>query len=125
MILSELFNNALDHGLLGLDSSLKDAPDGYERYLEARAERLAQLSSGRIDMGFHLRMEADKPVLDITFSDTGCGFKYGRYAENRDRAAAMTDGVLPHGRGIMLINAMCQSLVYSGIGNRVTARYAL
>lgn len=124
IILSELFNNALDHGLLGLDSAIKSQENGYELYLAERNSRLARLSSGRIDMDFHLHIADDHPVLDITFADSGTGFDYQRYlAERLETGRALPPQV--HGRGIMLVRALCESLVYSERGNRVTARYAL
>jgi serine phosphatase RsbU (regulator of sigma subunit) len=43
MIISELFANALDHGVLGLDSSLKSSPDGFMRFYALKDERLKQL----------------------------------------------------------------------------------
>jgi len=42
MILSELFNNALDHGILKLDSSLKQHEEGMEKYFDERAKTLGQ-----------------------------------------------------------------------------------
>jgi CheY-like chemotaxis protein len=122
LILSELFNNALDHGLLGLDSSLKGQPEGFERYLQMREERLAALNHGRIDMGFHLYMDADHPILDLTLADSGAGFDYGRLLSRTDGPADLT---LPHGRGISLVQGLCRELIYSGSGNRVLARLAI
>jgi hypothetical protein len=48
LIISELFNNALDHGLLGLDSATKNLIGGFEIYMQHRAEGLAALTAGRI-----------------------------------------------------------------------------
>jgi len=124
ILLSELYNNALDHGLLGLDSSIKNQENGYERYLAERASRLARMNSGRIDMDFHLHMAENRAVFDITFIDSGAGFDFGRYLiEHREDAEPEVDKA--HGRGILLLRSVCESLVYSGCGNRVTARYAL
>ncbi|MDP2400569.1 MAG: SpoIIE family protein phosphatase, partial [Actinomycetota bacterium] len=48
LIMSELFNNALDHGVLQLDSSIKMGPDGFEQFLQMREMRLQALTSGKI-----------------------------------------------------------------------------
>jgi len=47
-ILSELYSNALEHGLLQLDSSLKLNYQGFTHYYQARKERLATLQE-RLD----------------------------------------------------------------------------
>jgi len=119
VILSELFNNALDHGVLGLDSRLKAEPGGFERYLQTRIERLYTLQEGKIELQFHLHNVEGGNVLDVTITDSGPGFDYGAYLREpltHDR---------PHGRGIALVRSLCSELVYSGVGNSVRARYAL
>ncbi len=122
LILSELFNNALDHGLLGLDSQAKDAEGGFERYLAQRTASLASLNQGRIEMALHLHMDEDVPVLDINIADSGPGFDFKGY----ERAQAEPDdGQHYHGRGIALVRQLCADVAYSGSGNRVWARYKL
>ena len=119
VILSELFNNALDHGVLGLDSSLKAEPGGFERYLQARIHRLLGLRQGKIELQFHLHNVEGRNVLDVTVTDSGPGFDHRAYLGEQvahDR---------PHGRGIALVRSLCTELVYSGVGNSVRARYAL
>ncbi len=124
LVLSELFNNALDHGLLGLDSSKKDTEGGFESYLAQRAERLANLKHGQIDIILHLHMEDEIAVLDITLADSGQGFDFNRYLadigtpENVDKNQY-------HGRGIALVRQLSMDVAYSGAGNRVWARYKL
>ena len=39
-IITELYNNALEHGLLGLSSALKQAPEGFKSYYNARNDHL-------------------------------------------------------------------------------------
>lgn len=122
LILSELFNNALDHGVLGLDSRLKNAEGGFERYLEERERGLAMLTDGRIGMNFHLHRQTDRPVLDICIEDSGQGFDYTALDHLFD---VQTEAALPHGRGILLVKRLCEEVVYSGTGNRVSVRFAL
>ena len=43
LILTELFSNALEHGLLGLESELKHRPNGFAEYYQQRQERLERL----------------------------------------------------------------------------------
>lgn len=121
LILSELFVNAMDHGLLCLDSSRKDAEGGFEEYLALRAERLADLKSGRIDIVLHLHMPNGYAVLDITLADSGPGFDFNSYVET----SGSNGDIRYHGRGIALVRQLCEELAYSGTGNRVWVRYKL
>src|SRR5690606_35306575 len=50
IVMTELYVNALDHGLLELPSEIKQAADGFERYFELRQQRLQQLGSGEIHL---------------------------------------------------------------------------
>jgi len=122
LIISELFNNALDHGLLGLDSGTKNLIGGFEIYMQHRAERLAELASGRIELSFLVHEDEGRAVLDIEVTDSGPGFDHEALLRDVDLAANDTR---PHGRGIALVRGMCSDLVFSGAGNRVWARFLL
>ena len=123
LIISELFNNALDHGLLHLDSAIKNLEGGIESYLDERAQRLEALAGGKIEMHFSVREVADRRVVEIELIDTGQGFDYYPYIAGA-ASAAPPSGFF-HGRGIQLVREMCVELNYHGSGNRVVARYAL
>jgi hypothetical protein len=116
LIMSELFNNALDHGILALESSLKNHPEGMEKYYETRAERLADLETGQISIEFAKQKNTTVSQLVIHFKDSGCGFNY--QSLNLDGSG---ENHFRHGRGILLLSSMCKSLEYSGNGSEVTA----
>lgn len=115
LILSELFNNALDHGVLGLDSRLKRGVDGFERYLELRDERMRALESGEISIEIDSAMVEGQPAVKIHITDSGDGFDY--------RALQAAGGGAQHGRGIVLTKSLTQRLEYVGNGNEVVAYY--
>ena len=71
LILSELFNNALDHGLLGLDSTIKQGEGGFERWELARAARLKELESGTIELRMKVRLEGARQLLVIVVKEIG------------------------------------------------------
>lgn len=125
MVLSELFNNALDHGLLGLDSSIKAQPGGFDAYLAQRMERLEALKDGHISLALHAHQEERRAVLDIFVQDSGPGFDFARFNAEADAQALGEDEDRPHGRGIALVRSLCAHVVYSGTGNKVWARYVL
>jgi anti-sigma regulatory factor (Ser/Thr protein kinase) len=122
LIISELFNNALDHGLLGLDSGTKNLIGGFEIYMQHRAERLAELAAGRIELSFLMHEDEGRAVLDIDVTDSGPGFDHEALLRDADLAANDTR---PHGRGLALVRGLCSDLVFSGVGNRVWTRFLL
>ncbi len=112
-ILSELYSNALEHGVLGLGSEVKASADGFARYYEQRTAKLEQLSSGFVRFHFDHRPRADGGSLKIMVEDTGPGFDY----QSKQLAEHQTETY--SGRGIPLIKSMCQSVRYTGEGNQV------
>ncbi|OYY95023.1 MAG: hypothetical protein B7Y41_05585 [Hydrogenophilales bacterium 28-61-23] len=123
LVLSELFNNALDHGLLGLDSATKSWIGGFEIYLQQRAERLAKLRDGRVELSFLLHQDESRAVFDITVNDSGPGFDYPARMEASSALSETNETAF--GRGIALVKTLCEQIVYSGTGNKVWCRYVV
>ena len=109
---TELINNAIDHGVLGLDSSLKQSPDGFERYFRERRKRLKKLKEGGVFVRAHLDRMGRNQCLRVAVSDSGSGFGTGPGGE----AAVTVNGDLPahvpHGRGIRLVQRLADRLVF-------------
>ncbi len=119
-LLSELLNNSLEHGLLELDSALKETVDGFERYYSLRRERLASLSSGSIDLSLQLT-GSNTNKLKIIVSDSGQGFDVEGLQQSNDE----NEDDHSFGRGIDLIRSLCDSVTYSNGGSTVTVIYRL
>ncbi|MBB1486831.1 ATP-binding SpoIIE family protein phosphatase [Oceanospirillum sediminis] len=119
LILSELLNNALDHGLLELDSALKTGPDAFETYLNARQSRLREIEKGFISITACKISINGTPFLRITIDDSGKGFDYQKVFGNS------AENVQMHGRGIKLVKQLCHAMEYTGNGNSVTVDYSL
>ncbi|VAX10997.1 Serine phosphatase RsbU, regulator of sigma subunit / Serine-protein kinase RsbW [hydrothermal vent metagenome] len=117
-ILSELYINALDHGVLKLDSALKAQHDGFSKYFEERENRLQNLTSGAIKIVIQSRLYSIGGEISIRVEDSGPGFDYKSY-----KPAAQKNGLIPSGRGMMLIKELCKSVAYSDPGNKVEAVY--
>lgn len=121
VILSEFFNNALDHGLLQLESRLKLAPEGMGVYLDYRTQRLARLSEGEIEIHINHVQVSGGSALRISCRDSGPGFNHAaRQAEDADAR-----NNLPFGRGIDLARSLCLNLCFNDVGNEVVAILAL
>lgn len=119
MILSELFNNALDHGILRLDSRIKQGVDGFDKFLQSREERLHALDNGKIDLEIERVIIEGKYGVRIRIVDSGDGFDY----TEAQSLAGSTVKQEQHGRGIMLVKDLSYKLEYAGRGNEVTAYY--
>ena len=117
LILRELIANALDHGLLRLDSALKNTPDGFAEYYARRERALADLKEGTIAVQLDHLPRGSRKSLVIRVEDSGPGFDHRLWL--REPA----DSDTPHGRGILLVRSLCRELTYHGAGNRAEARY--
>ena len=125
-IISELYSNALEHGVLKLSSNLKSTPDGFDEYYHLRRKRLAALSHESIHVMLEyfqandgLQKSTDQlGQLKIVITDSGDGFDYAAHKiqhNNNER----------YGRGISLLESFCESLSYSNGGRTATAIYTL
>ena len=117
-ILAELYSNALEHGVLGLDSGLKSSSDGFAQYYRLRTERLASTRAGYVRFHLEHHTEDDGGTLIIRVADSGGGFNHS--ASQGDGKGEQTYS----GRGIGLIRTICQSLRYLGDGSEVEAIYS-
>ncbi len=116
-ILAELYSNALDHGVLKLDSGLKQSAAGFAEYYRLKNERLQQLDAHQ-HVIVHLQHEncASGGVLRIEIADSGTGFDFSSKTYDLH-----VQGYC--GRGLPLIRSLCSQFGYLGNGNRVYAEY--
>jgi serine phosphatase RsbU (regulator of sigma subunit) len=114
-VITELYVNALDHGVLGLDSKLKVDPDGFGYYFEERESRLASLDSGHVMFNLSVEQESNQRSIMLRIEDSGAGFDFNSYPLHSDQDTALS------GRGIILIKDLCESLEYHGKGNIAVA----
>lgn len=118
LVISELFNNALEHGVLHLDSKLKDSADGFSAYYEQRERRLSELEGGYVWLGLeHQWVNENCGKVTIRIKDSGEGFEYAHMLKNLHEDRRL------YGRGIALVGQLCKSLRFDGKGNCVEAVY--
>lgn len=113
VVLSELFNNALDHGLLLLSTESKDRDRDIEQYFKIREQRLAHLEDGSIRIGIRYGQSADSRHVELMVSDTGPGFDISTL----DHGTELSRG----GRGLKLVRGLCENLEFRGTGNVAVA----
>lgn len=112
-IIAELYVNALDHGVLKLDSALKASPAGFTTYFAEREERLAHLREGSVRISLQHAAMTTGGRLTITVEDSGAGFDYKRAYPD------MKSNLYASGRGLPLLRTLCESVEYRGSGNIV------
>jgi len=108
-LLSEMFSNALEHGILKMDSSIKQCPDGFILYYEEREKQLNQLTHATIEI--EIESLPSKGGVTISVKDSGDGFDFSSMPATSDEVS--------HGRGISLIQALSQDVSFEDGGRKV------
>lgn len=109
-VLSELYNNALDHGVLELDSKLKQSDDGFFEYFTLREAKMAELVNGSVVISAEYK--PDQGLLCFQIKDSGKGFEQKALTKLESMEKS-------YGRGISLVKELCESVEYSHNGNTV------
>jgi anti-sigma regulatory factor (Ser/Thr protein kinase) len=115
LTLAEGLNNAAEHGLLALDSALKQTS-----WSQWEATRVALLAQEKRSLHLKLRLYemSDPPNrfcrVEAEVEDPGQGFDWRQ-------VLARTGGTeLPHGRGLELIRALTREMHFNEKGNLLT-----
>jgi len=116
-LITELFSNALEHGLLGLKSEIKQNEDGFIEYYRIREQLISELEEGEIELSLSYDPVAAPSMLTIIVKDSGQGFNY----QNMDTQSA--DSCF--GRGVGLVKSLAHKVEYLGKGNEVLVHYNL
>ncbi len=116
-ILSELYTNALHHGVLKLDSSLRHSVHSYLKYYQERERKLAHLTQGSVFLKIKHIPKTMGGKLIIYVRDSGKGF-------NRQGVKSfLRDNQNLHGRGLALIENLCTHVSYLEQGSAVQVVY--
>jgi len=114
-VLSELYNNALDHGVLGLDSVIKNDSEGFAKYYQQRAEGLQNIDVGFVKISVDHRPTAEGGELVFDITDSGSGFDISQVVKEGSKKFS--------GRGLPLLMSLCESVNFLQNGSRVQAIY--
>jgi two-component sensor histidine kinase len=120
-ILTELFINSLDHGVLGLSSDLKASAEGFAEYFKEREHRLRNLEEGFVELQLSHHPVPNGGRVIIKIKDSGQGFDITKYYKNR--VVGIEPKLKFSGRGIDLVEQLCDSLDYQENGTVVEASY--
>ncbi|AWL12108.1 hypothetical protein HMF8227_01635 [Saliniradius amylolyticus] len=108
-VFTELYNNALDHGILRLPSELKDDFDGFVDYLEQRDKRKQALSENDW-IEITILVNSARQLLRLSIKDDGDG--YSSEGDGNESEA--------FGRGLMLVKQLCHAVEVTPPGNETT-----
>lgn len=122
-IISELYANALEHGLLKLDSSMKKTSEGFLQYYSLRKARLANLTEGYIRLSLKTYLAEGEVKIKFVIEDSGEGFNFEVFEqENKSKPE---ENAQPWGRGLDLVRSFSESLTFSKKGSRVELVFQL
>ncbi len=117
LILTEMYSNALEHGILKLESSIKDKTDGFSQYYDLRQSRLNELTDCNVEVDIKHKAVDTKGMLTITISDSGDGFDHAKIIDN------LSQNTNTYGRGLPFLRDLCQKCEFSNEGKQLEVEY--
>ncbi|MBJ2246964.1 ATP-binding SpoIIE family protein phosphatase [Pseudomonas haemolytica] len=116
-VMAELYSNALEHGVLGLDSRLKRDAQGFAQYYRQRNERLAQLNSGYVRIHVQVAPTDSGGKMTLRIEDSGPGF------DVEQELARPLDVDRLSGRGLSLVRQLSSAVRWSDGGRSVCVEF--
>lgn len=117
LILTEIYSNAVEHGILHMDSRIKDEGDGFLKYYELCQSRLNELVQANVVIDIQHFVEGEKGVVSITIEDDGAGFDYTKVVSELGKNTKKS------GHGIRLLSDLCRKCEYSDGGRKLNVEY--
>lgn len=114
-VFTELYLNALEHGVLGLPSSMKSDAEGFAKYFSEKEKRLKAVNTGWIDVKFQYESGDGYAELLIEIGDSGLGFDVDKWKRNFHQNEQLS------GRGLNLVMGLTSALVCQPPDNHVKA----
>jgi len=115
-IVTELYINALEHGLLGLDSKDKFDPNAFDEYYRSKSIALSGLENDEIVINLFMPITCNE--LIVTVSHTGKGGVLNSYSSDDEEKRLF-------GRGLDIVNSLCSKFEYEDYGRLVKATYLI
>lgn len=114
LVVSEMVSNAIDHGVLKLESSMKESEGGFNHYFNERDKRLSQLTdSDFVELHLIWQESEERPSLEVSVRDSGNGYNFLSKKDICDSDFS--------GRGLKLIHNLAKSVEIYPPGNFIKA----
>lgn len=117
-VMAELYANALEHGVLGLDSRLKRDAQGFARYYRQRNERLDQLGSGYVRVHVDVVPTQAGGCLSLRIEDSGAGFDVEKVLARPLEVDRLS------GRGLNLVRQLGSNVRWADGGRSVCVEFS-
>lgn len=115
-LLSEMYSNAVEHGVLAMDSTIKQHEAGYVDYYTARIRDLPAVGEGFINITLEYSPQPQGAVLILRIQDSGQGFSVDPHQQH-----SPADDEAFHGMDLM--RSLCEKLTYDRDSNTLEAIY--
>lgn len=119
-LLSELYTNALEHGILELPSSWKNSPKGFGHYYAERERRLAAINGHYVRFTLDHKTTRRGGELRILCKDSGSGFDFAGLVSALESGEPQARYA---GRGLILLQQLSGSLTFKEQGNHIEVVY--
>ena len=106
---------------MALNSELKTCHEGFAEYFKEREARLKTLDTGFVEIQLSYHPFSNGGRVKICIQDSGKGFDLKKHY--KQRANKINDAPMLSGRGIELVEQLCESLEYKDNGTLVEASY--
>jgi len=117
LLVTEMFNNALEHGLLKLDSAKKDTAEGFAKYYEDKNTRLQALNDGYINLKFSQIESENGGKLFVSVEDSGEGFDASSIMSEATKIGSSAV------HGLNLIKSFSSEIDFNEKGNEIRVTF--
>ena len=116
-VLAELYSNALEHGVMGLDSGLKQDAEGFSEYYRQRDQCLSELDAGFVRFHLQILPNGEGGRLLLRVEDSGAGFAVA------DELARQQLPTSLGGRGMRLVCRLADKCTWDEDGRGVSVEF--
>ncbi|MDX1796039.1 MAG: fused response regulator/phosphatase [Hydrogenovibrio sp.] len=117
VVISELYHNAVEHGLLELDSMIKNEENGFMLFTQLKQQRLQAMTEGNVVIELE-QIPQGEHAADILVHVSHSGVPNYDIKLNETIESTQFSG-----RGLFLITRLCETLTFNEGATAATARY--
>lgn len=113
MVFNEVLTNAVEHGNLELKSHWKtsDLTSSTDKFSEEYEKRLKEPTFSERNVGISIKL--NKQMCSFSVKDEGRGYDYRKFIKSKDT------GENPYGRGLKMITALSDQVIFKNNGREV------
>jgi serine phosphatase RsbU (regulator of sigma subunit) len=116
IIITAIYSNALEHGVLRLRAANKSTAEGYVAYHSQRQHALAALRDGHIRIDIIYRCNGANGALQLRIEDSGNGFDHESLAVEKLGGGEVC-------KGLSIVRSLCESMVHNDRGSAIQLEY--